>query len=92
MRPLNLTAGGTFIQSLNILQGLASHLTMALFHMRGLILGDSAEDGFPEIGEQRRDGDGDGESEGGRDAGTGSEEPRERRQHSQGHGGGMIPR
>lgn len=86
MRPLDLTAGGAFVQTLNILQSLSCHLPMALFHMRSLVLGDSAEDGFPEIGEQGRNGDGDGESEGGR-SGPGSEEPRERRQHSQGHGG-----
>ena len=55
MSPLDLTATGTLVQTLYILQGFASHLTMALLHVRGLLLGDGAENGLPEIGEQRRD-------------------------------------
>ena len=51
MSPLDLTAAGTLVQTLYILQGFASHLTMALFHVRGLLLGDGAENGLPEIGE-----------------------------------------
>lgn len=55
MSPLDLTAAGTLVQTLYILQGFASHLTMTLLHVRGLLLGDGTEDGLPEIGEQRRD-------------------------------------
>lgn len=86
MGALRLTAAGALVQTLNILQTLSSHLTVAFLHVRGLLLGDGAEDGFPEIGEQRRNGDGDGDGgegegeDGGREARPGGEE-------TEGHGG-----
>lgn len=55
MSPLDLTAAGTLVETLYILQGFASHLAMALLHVRGFLLGDGTENGVPEIGEQRRD-------------------------------------
>jgi hypothetical protein len=62
----DLTAAWALVQRLDILQGLAGHLTVTLLHVGGLLLGDGAEDGFPKIGEERGDSDGDweGESEG----------------------------
>lgn len=68
MSPLDLTAAGTLIQILCVLQGLAGHLAMALLHVRGLLLGNGAKHRLPEVGEQRRNGNGDGQGErGGRE-------------------------
>lgn len=51
MGALNLTTAGTLVQTLNILQGLSSHLTVALLHVGSLLLRNGAENGFPKIGE-----------------------------------------
>lgn len=51
MGPLDLTAAGTFVEALHILQGLSCHLPMALLHVRSLLLRDSAKDRVPEVGE-----------------------------------------
>lgn len=44
MRALDLTTARTFVEVLNIFQSLTSHLTMALLHVRGLLLGNGAKD------------------------------------------------
>lgn len=64
MGPLDLTTAGACIEVIHILQGLACHLPVALLHMGGLLFRNSAEDGVPEVGEQRRNGDRDGQGEG----------------------------
>lgn len=64
MSPLDLPAAGALVEALHILQGLACHLTVAFLHVRGLLLGDGAEDGFPEVGEDGRNGDGDRQGQG----------------------------
>lgn len=51
MSPLDLTTARALVETLKILQSFASHLTMSLFHVGGLLLRDCAEDGFPEIRE-----------------------------------------
>lgn len=58
MSPLDLTAAGALVETLYILQGFAGHLAMALLHVRGLLLGNGAEDGLPKVSEQRRNRDG----------------------------------
>lgn len=65
MSPLDLTAAGALVQILCVLQGLAGHLAMAFLHVRGLLLGDSAQHRLPEVGEQRRNRNGDGQGESG---------------------------
>lgn len=52
MLSLGLATGRTLAQALHIFQRLASHLTMALLHMRGLLFWNGAKDGIPEVGEQ----------------------------------------
>lgn len=69
MGALDLAASWTLVQRLDVFQSLAGHLTVALLHVGGLLLGDGAEDGFPEIGEERGDSDGDGEGECGGESG-----------------------
>ena len=64
MGPLDLTTAGASVETFHILQGLACHLPMALLHMRGLLFWNSAEDGVPEVDEQRRNCDRDGQREG----------------------------
>lgn len=78
MGALDLATSWALVQRLDILQGLSGHLAVALLHVGGLLLGDGAEDGFPEIGEERGNGDGDGKGEcEGEDGGR----------HAQGRGG-----
>ena len=59
MSPLDVAATRAFTEALDILQSFSSHLPMSFLHVRGLFLRDGAEDGIPEVGEQRRNSDGD---------------------------------
>lgn len=77
MSPLDLAAAGALVEVLYILQGFTGHLTVALLHVRGLLLGNGAQHRLPEVGEQRRNGDGDGQGE------SGGREEAERRQLGQ---------
>jgi hypothetical protein len=77
MSPFDLTAAGALVKILCVLQGLAGHLTVALLHVRGLLLGNSAKHRLPEVGEQRRNRNGDGQSQ------RGGREEAERRQLGQ---------
>lgn len=63
MSPFDLATPRALVQALHVLESFACHLTVAFFHVRGLLLGDGAEDGFPEVGEDRRNGDGDRQGE-----------------------------
>ena len=52
MSALKLTATGALVEALHVFKSLTGHETMTLLHMRGLLLRDSAQDRFPNIGEQ----------------------------------------
>lgn len=62
MHLLRVAAHGAFVQIRHILERLACHLSVSLLHMRGLLLGHSLENAFPDITQQTRyalDGSGD---------------------------------
>lgn len=63
MSPFDLATARALVQVLHVLKGFACHLTVPFLHMRGLLLGDGAEDGFPEVGKDRRNIDRDGQGE-----------------------------
>lgn len=64
MGPLDLATAWASVETLHILESLSCHLPMALLHMGGLLFRNGAEDGVPEVGKQRRNGDRDGQREG----------------------------
>lgn len=47
MRALHLATSGACAETLDVLQSLASHLSMTLLHVRSLLLGDGAENRVP---------------------------------------------
>lgn len=60
VRALHLPTSGACAETLDVLQSLASHLPMTLLHVRGLLLGDGAENRVPKALHDPGDVQGDG--------------------------------